>query len=45
MIAPDKTNPVLVVDSDAVLSLPVPSQFLQAIPRRVLKIKQFRGGV
>jgi hypothetical protein len=45
MIAPHKTNPVLFVDTDAVLLLPVPSQFLQAIPRRLLKVKQFRGGV
>ncbi len=33
-IGPDETDPVLVVDSDTVLTLPVPAERLQAVPRR-----------
>lgn len=41
VIAPDEANPVLVVETYAVLPLPISAQFLQAITGRMHEIGQF----
>ena len=40
-VVPDKANPELIVDPDAVLSLSVPVQRFEAIPRQRGEIAQF----
>jgi hypothetical protein len=40
---PDKTNAVLIVDSDAVLAHAVPLQCFQTIPRRDAQFAQVDG--
>jgi hypothetical protein len=42
---PDKANPPLVVDSNAVLSLPITFQRLQAISRRGSQVTEFNGRI
>jgi len=44
-LAPFKTNPPLVVDSDAALPLTVPLQALQAIPRQSRDRLKIRRGI
>src|ERR1700690_3473770 len=45
VLAPHETNPVLVVDSDAVLSATVSPQLLQAISRRNHQVVEFECSV
>jgi hypothetical protein len=42
-IVPSKTNPILVVDPDAVLSQPRALERLQAIPGRSIKVTERVG--
>jgi hypothetical protein len=42
-LTPCKANPPLIIDADAVLSLPVAAQLLQPITRRLLQITQLFG--
>jgi hypothetical protein len=42
---PDKANPPLVVDTDAVLALAIPLQCLQPVPGRNAQRLQSGGGV
>lgn len=44
-IAPDKTNPPLIIDSDGVLALPVATESLQSVSRRRGQISQFDGTI
>jgi len=39
--APYKTDPVLIVNPNAVLSLPVTPEFLQSVPRGLSQVIQF----
>jgi len=41
VIAPNKANPVLIVNANAVLSLSVAAQFLESVTGRTLQITQF----
>jgi len=43
--SPAKTDPPLIVDADAVLSLPFPLEGLQAVPGRGSKVAQLHGAV
>ena len=45
VFAPDKTNAVLIVNSDAVLSLAIPGQRFEAISWRHPQIIQSSGGM
>ena len=42
---PPKADPPLIVDADAVLSLPIPTESLQAVSWRRSKIAKFDGTV
>jgi hypothetical protein len=44
-LAPNKTEPPLVVDPDAVLSSSIAVQGFQTIPRRSNQVSQFRSAV
>ncbi len=45
VLMPDETNPVLVVDSDAVLPATIPTQFFQAVAGRESQVIKFKRSV
>jgi hypothetical protein len=45
MTTPIEADPVLVVDANAELPLPITAQFLQPVSRRVFQIIQFYGRI
>jgi hypothetical protein len=45
VIAPNEANPVLIVDANTVLSLPVAAQFLEPVTGWTLQIMQFHGHI
>jgi len=42
---PHKADPILIVDSNAVLSLAIAAQLFQSIARRTFQIVQSRGSI